>query len=68
MQRKAEYAMGFVRSQQGVRINLHHSHFPNYTAIRKKVEARDIEQYQASGLQEERPRTSKRVCGLRVCL
>ncbi|CAJ1394958.1 unnamed protein product [Effrenium voratum] len=36
IQRKAEYAMGFVKSHEGtVRINLHHSHFPNYTEIRK---------------------------------
>eukprot|EP00435_Cladocopium_sp_Y103_P020844 s1782_g5.t1 len=48
IQRKAEFAMGFVKSSQGVRINLHHTHFPNYTAIRRMQQAspRALEQYQ----------------------
>lgn len=36
IQRKGEYAMGFVKSMEGtIRINMHHAHFPNYTEVRK---------------------------------
>eukprot|EP00931_Biecheleriopsis_adriatica_P100419 TRINITY_DN75741_c0_g1_i1.p1 TRINITY_DN75741_c0_g1~~TRINITY_DN75741_c0_g1_i1.p1 ORF type:complete len:873 (-),score=171.09 TRINITY_DN75741_c0_g1_i1:38-2656(-) len=35
VQRKGEYAMGFIRSVEGsIRINMHHATFPNYTEIR----------------------------------
>eukprot|EP00434_Breviolum_minutum_P031675 symbB.v1.2.028010.t1/scaffold2909.1/size67485/2 len=56
IQRKAEYAMGFVKSHQGgVRINLHHAHFPNYTAIRSMQELKlpDLQQNQVLEVQKE---------------
>lgn len=56
IQRKAEYAMGFVKSHQGgVRINLHHAHFPNYTAIRSMQEMKlpDLQQNQVLEVQKE---------------
>lgn len=55
IQRKAEFAMGFVKSSQGVRINLHHTHFPNYTEIRRMQQAppRALEQYQVLEAQKE---------------
>eukprot|EP00441_Pelagodinium_beii_P016641 CAMPEP_0197668912 /NCGR_PEP_ID=MMETSP1338-20131121/70582_1 /TAXON_ID=43686 ORGANISM="Pelagodinium beii, Strain RCC1491" /NCGR_SAMPLE_ID=MMETSP1338 /ASSEMBLY_ACC=CAM_ASM_000754 /LENGTH=809 /DNA_ID=CAMNT_0043248377 /DNA_START=77 /DNA_END=2502 /DNA_ORIENTATION=- len=34
VQRKAEYTMGLIRSSEGdIRINMHHTNFPNYTEI-----------------------------------
>lgn len=55
IQRKAEYAMGFVKSSLGVLINLHHTNFPNYTEIRmmQKIQAKAVEQYQVLQAQKD---------------